>query len=233
MSDGDTLVPALARLVLRLPAAPDRSDALSELIHTATDVLPVSGAAVTLLEDDRYEVAGAVPEELAEVEVVQQVAARGPLVDALRGGEPVAVTDARRCGDRWPEYSSAAAHYGVPAVAAMPLRLGEARLGVLSLYAAAPHDWTPQDLSLGALLAGLTAGHLLTADRLRRQQRLTDQLQHALSARILVEQAKGVIAGARHIAPEAAYELIRAHARRNRVRVHEVARAIVELGLRL
>ncbi|MGF6888215.1 AmiR/NasT family two-component response regulator [Nocardia sp. GAS34] len=59
------------------------------------------------------------------------------------------------------------------------------------------------------------------------------RLQHALSSRIVVEQAKGVVAGARRITPEAAYTLIRGHARQRRIGVHEVAWAIVELGLRL
>ncbi|MBF6170762.1 GAF and ANTAR domain-containing protein [Nocardia blacklockiae] len=233
MSDGDALVPALGRLVSRLPEAPNRSDALSELMGTATDVLALSGAAVTLVEDGRCEVAGALPGELMEVAAAQQDCARGPGLDALRQGTPVAVPDVHRHRERWPEYTGAAVRHGVSAVVELPLQLGAVRLGVLGLYAPAPREWTAADLSLGALLAGLAANHLLTTDRLRRQQQLTDQLQHALDSRIVVEQAKGVIAGARRIGPDAAYDLIRTHARRHRIGVHEVARGIVELGLRL
>ncbi|WP_024805126.1 GAF and ANTAR domain-containing protein [Nocardia sp. BMG51109] len=233
MSDGEPMMSALARLVLRLPDAPDRSGAVRQLIATAIDVLALCGAAVTLIDEDGGSVAGAVPDELAHVEAAQQDCARGPGVDALRRGEPVAVADMHRHGGQWPEYASAAVRHGVPAVVAIPVQLDSARLGVLSLYDSVPRDWTAEELSVGTLLAGLAAGHLLTADRLRRQQRLTDQLQHALTSRIVVEQAKGVIAGARRVTPDAAYDLIRTHARRRRVGVHEVARAIVELGLRL
>ncbi|WP_280266156.1 GAF and ANTAR domain-containing protein [Nocardia wallacei] len=233
MSDGESVVSALARLVVVLPDVPDRSGALLRLMGTATDVLDLAGAAVILLADGRCEVAGAIPEELSEVAVTQQDCARGPGVDAMRDGEPVAVADVRRDWGRWPEYASAAVRHGMSAMVEIPMQLGETRLGALGLYSPVRREWTAEDLSIGTLLAGLAAGHLLTADRLHRQQRLTDQLQHALTSRIVVEQAKGVIAGARRIGPDAAYEVIRTHARQHRVGVHEVARAIVELGLRL
>jgi hypothetical protein len=233
MSDSEQLVSALARLALLSPEAEDRAGLLQQLIGTATELLALAGAAVTLVMDGRREVAGATPGELRDVEVVQQDCERGPGVDALRNGEAVAVPDVRLHRSRWPEYAGAAVRYGLPAMVAIPMQLGSARVGALGLYASAPRAWTGADLSVGALLAGMAAGHLVTADRLRHQRQLTDQLQHALTSRIVVEQAKGVIAGTRRTTPEAAYELIRGHARRNRVSVHEVARAIVALGLRL
>ncbi|GAB2697409.1 GAF and ANTAR domain-containing protein [Nocardia thraciensis] len=233
MSDGESLVSALARLVMVLPDAQDRSGALRQLMGTATDVLDLAGAAVTLVAGERCEVAGAIPDDLSEVEVAQQGCDRGPGMDAMRAGEPVAVADVRRHWGRWPEYTSAAVRHGMSAMVEIPLQLGTTRLGALGLYSFTLREWTAEELSVGTLLAGLAAGHLQTTDRLRRQQRLTDQLQHALTSRIVVEQAKGVIAGARRIGPDAAYEVIRMHARRHRVGVHEVARAIVELGLRL
>ncbi|MFI5783472.1 GAF and ANTAR domain-containing protein [Nocardia sp. NPDC051570] len=232
MADNEQLVSAVARLVL-LPDAHARADVLRQLMGTATEVLGLAGAAVTLVEDGRCEVAGATPEGLREVEAAQRDCDRGPGVEALRRGESVAVADLRAHCHEWPEYTSIAVRHGISAVAQIPMRLDDTHVGALGLFASRPRQWTAADLSVGAALAGMAAGHLLTADKLQRQQRLTDQLQHALSSRIVVEQAKGLVAGAHHIAPEAAFELIRGHARRRRVGVHEVARAIVELGLRL
>ncbi|MBF6328161.1 GAF and ANTAR domain-containing protein [Nocardia transvalensis] len=232
MADSEQLVSAVARLVL-LPDAYGTAGVLLQLMGTATEVLELTGAAVTLVEDGQCEVAGATPDVLREVEAAQRDCARGPGMEALRSGESVAVADVRRHWNEWPEYTDAAVRHGVSAVAEIPMQLGQTQVGALGLFAPAPREWTAVELSVGALLAGMAAGHLLTADKLRRQQRLTDQLQHALTSRIVVEQAKGVIAGARRITPEAAFELIRGHARRRRVNVHEVARAIVELGLRL
>ncbi|QIS20284.1 ANTAR domain-containing protein [Nocardia terpenica] len=233
MSDSDLLVSALGRLALLPLGSRDRSLVLLRLIETATETFDLTGAVVTLVEDGHCEVAGATADALLELEVTQQDCACGPAVEALRHGECVAVTDVREQSSRWPDYTRAAVARGVSAVAEIPMQLGPTRIGALGLYAPEPREWTATDLSVAGLLAGLAAGHLLNDDRLRRQQRLTHQLQHALDSRIVVEQAKGVLAGARSTTPDAAYQLIRAHARRRRIGVQEVARAIVQLGLRL
>ncbi len=232
MSENEERVGALSRLALLVPGEHDTTGVLLQLMNTATDVLNVAGAAVTLVADGHSEVAGATVDLLAEVEGAQHDHSRGPGVDALRRGESVAVPDVRAHWVRWPEYITVALRHGVSAVAQIPMRLGGEQVGALGLFTDRPRAWTGEDLSMAALLAGMAAGHLITADALRRQQELAEQLQHALSSRIVVEQAKGVLAGTHNITPEAAYELIRGHARRRRIGVHEVARAIVELGLR-
>jgi GAF domain-containing protein len=232
MSKVEQRVGAVARLALLGPGEQDTAGVLVQLMNTATEVLDVAGAAVTLVEDGHCEVAAATLDLLAEVEGAQRDYARGPGVDALRLGESVAVPDVRVHWVRWPEYITVALRHGVYAVAQIPMRLGGEQVGALGLFTQRPREWSGEDLSMAALLAGMAAGHLLTADALRAQRQRAEQLQHALSSRIVVEQAKGVLAGARQITPDAAYQLIRGHARRRRIGVHEVARAIVELGLR-
>ena len=64
-----------------------------------------------------------------------------------------------------------------------------------------------------------------------RQARMTaEQLQHALASRIVIEQAKGMIAR-EGISIDRAFERLRRHARRRSANIHDVARAVVELGL--
>ena len=65
-----------------------------------------------------------------------------------------------------------------------------------------------------------------------QQARTTAQeLQHALTSRIVIEQAKGMIAVREGISIEQAFARLRQHARRHNANIHEVARAVVELGL--
>ena len=54
------------------------------------------------------------------------------------------------------------------------------------------------------------------------------QLQHALDSRIVIEQAKGILSERRGITIEEAFELLRGTARSNRIKVHDLARALVE-----
>jgi len=53
------------------------------------------------------------------------------------------------------------------------------------------------------------------------------QLQHALTSRIVVEQAKGMLAERYTLTPEDAYELIRLAARSNGLKVHALADSVL------
>jgi signal transduction histidine kinase/DNA-binding response OmpR family regulator len=63
-------------------------------------------------------------------------------------------------------------------------------------------------------------------------QRTTAQLEGALHSRIIIEQAKGILAAERGITVDEAFDLVRKHARERGVKLHAVAEAVVKLGLR-
>jgi AmiR/NasT family two-component response regulator len=67
---------------------------------------------------------------------------------------------------------------------------------------------------------------LLAVTRASFEQRA--QLQQALNTRIIVEQAKGVLAERFHVRPEAALGLLRGAARSNRMPLRELAREVVD-----
>jgi AmiR/NasT family two-component response regulator len=69
---------------------------------------------------------------------------------------------------------------------------------------------------------------LIQERSLRHHETLVDQLQTALNSRILVEQAKGVLAERRGINPNQAFTLLRDYARRHHHRLTELAAAVVE-----
>jgi len=69
---------------------------------------------------------------------------------------------------------------------------------------------------------------LIQERSLRHHETLTDQLQTALNSRIIVEQAKGVLAERRGINPSEAFALLRNHARNHRQRLTELAAAVVD-----
>ena len=54
-----------------------------------------------------------------------------------------------------------------------------------------------------------------------------DQLQHALDSRVIIEQAKGVVAERNQIAPEEAFEMLRGHARRGNLMLRDVCATVV------
>jgi ANTAR domain/PAS fold len=73
----------------------------------------------------------------------------------------------------------------------------------------------------------------LAREALGHQQARTTagQLQQALTSRILIEQAKGMIAAREGISIDRAFDRLRQHARRHSAPLREVARAVVASGL--
>ena len=65
------------------------------------------------------------------------------------------------------------------------------------------------------------------ADEVSRLRAAVAQLEHALTARIAVEQAIGVLAERQHITPRAAFERLRKAARSRGRKVHDLARMVV------
>jgi AmiR/NasT family two-component response regulator len=73
----------------------------------------------------------------------------------------------------------------------------------------------------------------VNASKLHQQEQLNEQLQHALDAKAIIEQAKGIVANGRDITVDQAFERIRSHARNQNVTVRSVAEAIVSLGMKI
>jgi len=133
---------------------------------------------------------------------------------------------------RWPRYADTAQQLRLAAVASIPMGHDAHRLGVLDLYDSQPHAWSDEDLRISAAFADLTAGFLIQASQLSDQQRLNEHLERALQTRILIEQAKGIIANHHNISPEHAFDVIRKYARSRRVTLAEVSRHIIYQGVR-
>jgi hypothetical protein len=96
---------------------------------------------------------------------------------------------------------------------------------------------TEDDLLAAMVLADLLTGDLTPGGRptraeatdseVDRLRAAVSQLEHALAARVTVEQAIGVIAERQRVAPRAAFERLRKAARSRGKKVHDVARTVV------
>ncbi len=201
---------------------------LYRLADQVVEVLQVDGAGVLLAHgDDRLAFVAATNGDVAAVEAQQVALAEGPCHQAYEAGEPVVVANLED-DQRWPRYRRAALDRGVRAVLGIPMPVGEQRIGALNVYRRESHDWTDKELEAARVLADMASGYILNSSRLEEATTLAGQLQEALDSRIVVEQAKGILAERKGISPSAAFELVRSHARHNRSRVHTVARQVVE-----
>ncbi|MFE6283232.1 ANTAR domain-containing response regulator [Streptomyces sp. NPDC057877] len=153
----------------------------------------------------------------------------GPGLDAYRSGRavaPVALGSAR-AASRWPGFTRAALRYGVGAALAVPLRGRERRLGALNVFLAAPPEGDAE-LRLAQALADGAALGLHHGELYRECRARAGQLERALSSRVRIEQAKGMLAERWNTGPDDAFTALRQYARRHRLPLDQVARSVVE-----
>jgi AmiR/NasT family two-component response regulator len=86
----------------------------------------------------------------------------------------------------------------------------------------------PNKLRIGQALADVATIGLLQQRAIQRRDTLTEQLQTALNSRILIEQAKGVLAERLQLDMAQAFALLRGNARGTNRRLSELAQAILD-----
>jgi len=233
MYDQPLFLKTLSRFAVVLPARYDLAAALSELTESVTAVLGLSGSGVTMAEKGRLRFVTAVSQASGELERNQEEQQAGPCRDAFDTGEVVRVADVRAECARWPEFAATAIRLGVAGVAGIPMRLADQIIGALNLYSPEPRRWTDEDISVARVLADVATSYVVNASKLRQQEQLSEQLQHALQSRVIIEQAKGITAQQNSVTVDQAYQLMRRHARNNNASLRLVAEAIVAVGLQV
>jgi GAF domain-containing protein len=233
MYDQPLFLETLFRFAVVLPARYDLEAALSELTESVTQVLGLTGSGVTMAEEGRLRFVTAVSQASGELERNQEEQQAGPCRDAYDSGEVVRVTDVREESARWPEFSATASRLSVAGVAGIPMRLADEIIGALNLYSRGPREWSDEDMAVAGVLADVATSYVVNASKLRQQEQLSEQLQHALESRIVIEQAKGITAQQKAVTIDEAFQLIRGHARNNNASLTTVAEAIVAVGLRV
>jgi GAF domain-containing protein len=203
-----------------------------ELLHRLTTycvrLLPIDAAGI-LLSDQRGEVQ-VIASSTEEARIVQQFAVEsgeGPAMECFQTSREVAVADLRDDGKRWPVFAERAEKAGFRAMNAVPLRLRTQTIGALSIFRAEPGLLTAEDVKIGQGLADMATISILQERALSQRTVLVEQLQFALTSRVIIEQAKGVLAERCGVDMGEAFTMLRKHARNNNLRLADVAKGIV------
>jgi GAF domain-containing protein len=232
--DSGVLLETLARFAENLTRGYAIGDVLHDLASHVPEVLGVVGAGVTLKPDDRVHFVTAPIEAIAATERLQDEIQSGPCIDAVASARPVTVDDlaADEWVARWPEYTAQARAAGLRAAAGVPMLAAGEVIGAINLYDTRPRTWSSDDLRVAEILASIATSYLLHASALQQQRRTSEQLEQALSTRVIIEQAKGTLAAERGVAVDEAFAMMRKYARDHNKRIHDVADAVVNRGLR-
>ena len=212
----------------------DVVDLLQTLVETCADLMDSTAAGI-LLEDGRgdLELIASTSEGSRLVETMQLSAEAGPCIQSYRTGEVVSIADIAQAPSAWAEFRASALAQGFVAADAVPLRLRDTTIGTLNLLRTSPSAQRDADLLTARALADVATIGILHERTLREAEALSQQLQVALNTRVVIEQAKGVVAFTNGIPIDEAFDVIRGYARRNRVAIREVAARLVARELRI
>ncbi|WP_329052929.1 GAF and ANTAR domain-containing protein [Amycolatopsis sp. NBC_01488] len=215
------------RLADTLVADFDVSDFLSMLAEQCVDLLGVSAASVILLDPDGGLRVAATSSERAELlELFAVETDDGPCIDCVRGGVPVSCADLRTETDHWPRFTAAARECGFRAVHAIPMRLRDQVIGVLTFLGVDPGDLQRDDIELGQALADVATIGILQHRTIEQHTEVAGQLQTALHSRVVIEQAKGVLAQRSGLSMDDAFSQLRSYARAHHLRLTDLAAAV-------
>jgi GAF domain-containing protein len=212
----------------------DVVDLMTLLADRCVDVLDVGAAGLMLAgPDGSLRVMASSSEAMRMLELFEVQSQEGPCLDCYRTGEPVLnqpVTGGG-AGARWPRFAAEAAAAGFRTVHALPMRLRGTVVGALNLFHVEAGEMRAADLEAARAFADVATIALLQHRATHEAQVLNEQLAHALNSRVLIEQAKGVVAEREGLDMEQAFARLRGHARSNNLRLVDVAGAVIEGGL--
>ena len=222
---------AFVTLAARLAGGYDVVDLLATLTADCARLLDVASAGLLLADSSGVlHVMAASSERTHELEVFQLQRAEGPCRDCSLGGVAVSEPDLTVERDRWPAFVPAALSAGFASVHAVPMRLRDSTLGALGLFGGSVGALNADDLLLGQALADV-ASVALVQDAATAPGAVSGQLQAALSSRVLLEQAKGILAQLGNLDMAAALAALRRYAGDHDQRLTEVAQAVVNRSL--
>ena len=223
------VVKALVEMADTLVDDYDVIDVLTGLAERCVNLLGVAAAGVMLASPDGdLRVVASSSEAMRVLELFELQAQEGPCLDAFRTGERVEHENLSARSGRWPKFSTAALQAGFQSAHALPLRLRDVTIGGLNLFNVEQTPMDERDLIVARALADLAAISVLQHRAVTETQRLNEQLAHALTSRIVIEQAKGIIAERASCDLEESFSLLRNYARNHNRRLTDVAQAAID-----
>jgi GAF domain-containing protein len=227
------LAKTLVQLADTLVADFDVVDLLTLLADSCVEVLDVGAAGLMLAgPDGELRVMASSSEAMRVLELFEVQSKEGPCLECFRVGEPILNQDLTASNARWPRFAAEALEAGFRTVHALPMRLRGSVIGALNLFHVEAGPMQQADVDAAQALADVATIAVLQHRAALDAQILNDQLTHALNSRIVIEQAKGMVAEREGLDMVQAFTALRTHARNHNLRLADVARDVIGGTLR-
>jgi GAF domain-containing protein len=229
MSREALLARTFVELADTLVADFDVVELLSVLTDGCVDVLDIGAAGLMLAAPEGdLRVMASSSEATRVLELFELQSQEGPCLDCYRTGQPVVNQDLATVNGRWPRFAAEALAAGFHSVHALPMRLRGTVIGALNLFHIEPGEMRQADVAAAQAMADVATIGVLQHRAALEAQVLNEQLNHALNSRIVIEQAKGIIAEREGLNMDQAFSTLRNHARYHNLRLVDVAHDVIE-----
>ena len=211
----------------------DVVDLLQGLVDTCTEVLDASAAGLLLADPHgQLAVVASTSENPELVDLLQYEEGPNPYFVAYEEGASISVPDLA-ADDRWTAYAGTAAGLELASVHVVPLKLRSVVIGTLGLFSSEPGPLSVDDAAVVKGLADVATIGILHERAIRESGIAQEQLQHALNSRVIIEQAKGVIAQLHRIDMDDAFTILRSYSRNHGTPLRDVAEQVVSRRITL
>jgi GAF domain-containing protein len=206
----------------------DLLDFLHTLIERTVQLVDADAGGI-MLADQRggLEVMAASSQAAQVVELFELQQDEGPCLEAFRSGRAVTRSDVADMTASWPTFTPRLIQAGFASAQAIPMRLRSDVIGALNVFRISPGALSEDDMKLARALADVATVGIVQQRVITAHGQLAEQLQDALNSRVLIEQAKGVLAERSGRTVDEAFMIMRTHARRTGTALRAVAADVI------
>lgn len=197
---------ALAHVSAALVGATDVAGFLATLLASSTGVLRMDAGGILVEDGDQLELLAASSHAAWELELHQAQLDEGPCVDAHASGRGVSAQGSDLVS-RWPRFGQTMIDAGFVSTVASPLRWHGQTIGAMGLFGRTDMVVTPEEATVAQAFADLATLLIVQTDKVDLPA-LESRVQVMLTGRIVIEQAKGVLAEIYGVDMGEAYHLL-------------------------
>lgn len=205
---------------------------LTRVAQLAVDAVPgADGAGLTLLEPARPDTIVATTRFVSDVDAIQYGLGQGPCISAAASGHTVRSGSLSTDGE-WPSFGAMVARLNVHSALSVPLHGPNRVVGSMNIYAHALHAFDERAAELAELFAVPAAVSVSNVAALIQAQRLTAQLQAALTNRAVIDQAIGMVMSRVGCNAKEAFDRLRQLSQTQNKKLSAVAEDLVDEAVR-
>lgn len=202
---------------------------LHRLAARCVELVNASEAGIMLADrDGTLHYVASSSERMRLIELFELQHEQGPCLDAFRDGVAIHTTLTDEATVRWPHFAPHAKEVGFASVSALPMRLRTEVIGALNIFSAQVEPLGSEDQAVAQALADIATIGIIQERALNDALVVAAQLEMALESRIVIEQAKGIVAERDHVSIDTAFTLLRAYARSHNALLSQIANDVID-----